>query len=399
MSNKKKRTVPCLVTTVLLCCMVLSGCSGGLVYELLNSTEQEAQTLDTGVGFAEPESVTADESIYTEAVEQAVGLSYELLGDGSAYRVIGIGDCVQSEFAIPSTYQGLPVTKIAMGAFEGSEIPVKVVIPHSVYLIDTESFRNCANLESVYIPNSVTIIGDAVFEGCPKIKSFEIPASVERIGIGAFSAGAGLESITVGLGNPYYYSKNNCLIERATGRLISGCSNSTIPEEVRIIGYIAFQGCADMKEAIIPEGVVAIHEMAFSECTSLEYAGLPSTLQYMEGFVFHDCSSLREVVIAEGVEEIGLCAFYGTAITELYIPDSVTKLGSQCAEGCKRLKTVYLPAGLTWIGISAFEDCTSLRNIHFSGTAHEWWAVVKDTRWDANTGSYTVYCSDGEIKK
>ncbi|MBO5757145.1 MAG: leucine-rich repeat domain-containing protein, partial [Clostridia bacterium] len=300
---------------------------------------------------------------------------------------------------IPSTYQGLPVTKIAMGAFEGSAIPVEVIIPHSVYLIDTESFRNCVNLESVYIPNSVTIIGDAVFQECPKIKSFEIPASVQRIGIGAFSAGAGLESITVGLGNPSYYSKNNCLIERETGRLISGCSNSTIPDEVKIIGYIAFQGCVDMKEAIIPEGVVAIHEMAFLECTSLEYASLPSTLRTMEGFVFDGCSSLREVVIAEGVKEIGLCAFYGTAITELRIPESVTKLGSQFAEGCKKLKTVYLPKGLITIGISAFEDCKALKSVYYSGTVQQWHAVTKDVRWDANTASYKVYCSDGEIKK
>ena len=286
-----------------------------------------------------------------------------------------------------------------MGAFEGSEIPVKVVIPHSVYLIDTEAFRNCKNLESVYIPNSVTIIGDAVFEGCPKIKSFEIPYSVQRIGIGAFSAGAGLESITVELGNPSFYSKNNCLIERETGRLISGCSNSTIPDQVKIVGYIAFKGCTDMKEAIIPEGVVAVHEMAFLECTSLEYASLPSTLRTMEGFVFDGCSSLREVEIAEGVKGIGLCAFYGTAITELRIPESVKVLGSQFAEGCRKLKTVHLPMGLVTIEMSAFEDCKALRNIYYSGSMQQWHNVQKQTRWDANTASYTVYCSDGEIKK
>ena len=387
-----------LICLSVLLLLTLPGCSGGLVQELLDASNGE-QTLGADVDFAQTVGSTADENVYAETPPQADGLLYELISDGSAYRVIGIGDCVQSEIVIPSTYQGLPVTKIAMGAFEGSEIPVRVVIPHSVYLIDTEAFRNCKNLESVYIPNSVTIIGDAVFEGCPKIKSFEIPYSVQRIGIGAFSAGAGLESITVELGNPSFYSKNNCLIERETGRLISGCSNSTIPDQVKIIGYIAFKGCTDMKEAIIPEGVVAVHEMAFLECTSLEYASLPSTLRTMEGFVFDGCSSLREVEIAEGVKEIGLCAFYGTAITELHIPESVKVLGSQFAEGCRKLKTVHLPMGLVTIEFSAFEDCKALRSIYYSGSMQQWHSVEKQTRWDANTASYTVYCSDGEIKK
>lgn len=397
----KKIVFICLLIWVLLLCMALTGCSHGLVYELLESWEQKEQEHipDADFGIAETPEDRTQETMDTEAEEQAVGLSYALTKQGNAYEVVGIGDCVQSKIVIPSTYQGLPVTKIAMGAFEGSAIPVEVIIPHSVYLIDTESFRNCVNLESVYIPNSVTIIGDAVFQECPKIKSFEIPASVQRIGIGAFSAGAGLESITVGLGNPSYYSKNNCLIERETGRLISGCSNSTIPDEVKIIGYIAFQGCVDMKEAIIPEGVVAIHEMAFEGCSSIEYASLPSTLQIMEGFAFYQCVSLKEVVIAEGVKEIGLCAFFGTAITELRIPESVTKLGSQFAEGCKKLKTVYLPKGLITIGISAFEDCKALKSVYYSGTVQQWHAVTKDIRWDANTASYTVYCSDGEVKK
>ncbi len=391
----------CLAVLMLFSCLSMTGCGGGLVHELLEVIDdKEYRDVDDHEHWAE-ESLeqVSDDTMYGEVLPEAIGLSFALTKDRDSYEVVGIGSCEQTEFSIPYKHEGLPVTKIAMEAFAYCDTLVKVAIPNSVYLIDTTAFQYCKNLESVYIPSSVTVIGDAVFEGCSKIKSFDIPVSVQRIGIGAFSAGESLERITVAAGNAYYYVENNCLIERKTGRLISGGSNSKIPEGVRIIGYIAFKNCVDMQEIMIPEGVEAIHEMAFDGCTSLAYASLPSSLQTMQGFAFSDCTSLKQVEIAEGVGEIGLCAFYGTAITELRIPESVTNLGSQCAEGCKRLKTVYLPAGLTKIEFSAFQDCTSLRKIYFSGTTDQWSLVTKEDSWDMNTPRYTVYCSDGDTEK
>ena len=46
-----------------------------------------------------------------------------------------------------------------------------------------------------------------------------------------------------------------------------------------------------------------------------------------------------------------------------------------------------------------FADCTSLKEIHFNGTKEEWNKIEKDKYWDKNTGEYTIYCSDGNIKK
>ena len=77
---------------LLVLCLTLPGCSGGLVQELLE-TPNEEQTLGADVEFAQTVGSTADEGEYTETTPQADGLLYELISDGSAYRVIGIGDC------------------------------------------------------------------------------------------------------------------------------------------------------------------------------------------------------------------------------------------------------------------------------------------------------------------
>jgi len=51
------------------------------------------------------------------------------------------------------------------------------------------------------------------------------------------------------------------------------------------------------------------------------------------------------------------------------------------------------------IGKHAFLYCTSLTSITYNGTMAQWDAVAKHDSWDANTGDYTVHCTDGDITK
>jgi hypothetical protein len=45
-------------------------------------------------------------------VPASEGLEYELNEDGTSYSVIGIGTCEDTDIVIPSTYEGLPVTRL-----------------------------------------------------------------------------------------------------------------------------------------------------------------------------------------------------------------------------------------------------------------------------------------------
>ena len=49
------------------------------------------------------------------------------------------------------------------------------------------------------------------------------------------------------------------------------------------------------------------------------------------------------------------------SITQVFIPDTVTKIGETAFSGCTGLTEVYLPASLTKIGANAFSKC---RNLH-----------------------------------
>ena len=59
----------------------------------------------------------------------------------------------------------------------------------------------------------------------------------------------------------------------------------------------------------------------------------------------------------------------------------------------------YIGNGVTSISSNAFYGCRGLKEIHFTGTKAQWNAIKKVYNWSSNTGSYTIYCTDGTISK
>ena len=237
-----------------------------------------------------------------------------------------------------------------------NELATSITIPNGVTAIPSYAFAYCTMLTTVTIPDSVTSIGDEAFYWCIGLTSITIPNSVTSIGSSAFKGCTGLTSIIVDEGNTKYRSAGNCLIETATKTLVAGCKTSVIPTDgsVTSIGESAFSGCSGLTNITIPDSVTSIGESAFSGCSGL---------------------------------------------TNITIPDSVTSIGKEAFEHCSGLTSVTIGNGVTSIGFYAFYCCSGLKSINFNGTKAQWNAISKVRYWNENTGSYTVYCTDGTITK
>ncbi len=310
-----------------------------------------------------------------------------------------LNDVLVTELTIPEG-----VTCIGNYAFYGCTSLTSITIPSGVTSIGDRAFFECSNLTSITIPDSVTSIGDSAFEDCRKLTyneydnaaylgnsqnpyvvfiwvidqsitsihndtriiyeeafsdcsvltSITIPSSVTSIGRYAFRGCSSLTSITVEEGNTKYYSAGNCLIETATKKLIAGCKNSIIPDEVTSIEIYSFYGCSGLTSITIPNSVTSIG-----------------------GSAFVNCFDLTSVTIGSGVTSIGGAAF----------------------SGCGSLMSVTIPSSVTSIGDWAFDDCDDLRSITFNGTVAQWQAISKGSNWNSNTGNYTITCSDGKLSK
>ena len=78
------------------------------------------------------------------------------------------------------------------------------------------------------------------------------------------------------------------------------------------------------------------------------------------------------------------------------IPDGVTEIGYYAFDNCESLTSVVIPEGVTKIGVWAFRDCESLESVEFGGTVAQWKAIERGYNWNYNVPAETVKCTDGE---
>jgi len=109
----------------------------------------------------------------TAAATGTPGLKFDVTKDGKGYSV-SRGTVVSGDIVIPATYNNLPVTEIALNAFNfgsGNTGINSVIIPNSVTSIESMAFQSCVNLKSVTIGSGVTNIGTNAFNGCASLTS------------------------------------------------------------------------------------------------------------------------------------------------------------------------------------------------------------------------------------
>lgn len=204
---------------------------------------------------------------------------------------------------------------------------------YDVTSIAKEAFYGCDNIKHIYVPEGVEDIGKYAFSRCLQLKSVHIPSTVAGIEDEIFFECPQLSSITIDGKNEDYDSRDNCnaIIDKRINALVAGCRTTVIPKSVTIIGYGAFACCPSLREIIIPEGVTAIEAYAFNDCENLESITLPNSLQRLGAL--GRCSSLKRIVVPGNVSDIDAGVFYGClALQEIVVDKGNERYDSR--DGC-----------------------------------------------------------------
>jgi hypothetical protein len=297
-------------------------------------------------------SDNAPETTIEVLVSTSAGLAYEVNSDGKTCTITGIGSCKETKIIIGEYIDEYKIVAIAQDAFSGNRDITSVTISDSVTSIGKQAFSKCIALKSVTIPNGVTNIAEAMFYSC-----------------------VALESIT-------------------------------IPEGVKSIGNATFCGCVSLKNVTVPDSVTSIGDDVFEECSSLEYNEYDNALYLGNDKKPYVClikAKSRDITscnINNNTKVISNFAFYDCKkLKSIIIPESVTNIGDDAFNGCEVLESITIPNSVNSIGNGLFTYGKVLSDITFIGTKAEWSAIAKGEDWDAETGSYTIHCTDGDITK
>lgn len=117
-------------------------------------------------------------------------------------------------------------------------------------------------------------------------------------------------------------------------------STTSIPEEAFLgakIRNLTFE---------IPSSITVIPVLAFSDNYFLPYITLPESVTTIAASAFGSCTSLVQVNLPHNLQEIHETAFWNTRIVKLYIPDSVTFIGTDILHNTLTFNSIRLPADI-----------------------------------------------------
>ena len=142
--------------------------------------------------------------------------------------------------------------------------------------------------------------------------------------------------------------------------------------------------------------VASIGSSAFKDCTALEEIDLPDTVTKIWDSAFMGCTALWRVGGGRNLAEINNYAFHGCSSLK-YVPDfesfgALKSVGQQAFYGCSSLQVVYLSDGLNSLGDNAFWKCSALREAYLP--AFFAWSDFRDRYFNECSSLKKVFSRD-----
>lgn len=259
---------------------------------------------------------------------------------------------------IPATYGGYTITAIGESAFNNSKHVTAVTIPSTVTSIGASAFRY-TKITAIRIPSSVTSVGNYAFANCTALSDVTWSTKAEKIMPYVFMGCTGLTSMEIP-SNVTYIG-----MQSFKG---SGLTEITVPDSVINIMDGAFEN-TPLKKAVIGKNV-AYMESILVGCNQLEELTVPFVGSNLNtGWnksclyqIFYRSSSSNERPDAKKNQ-----TYVPASLKKLTVTNT-KKLTIDALRYCANLEQIILPEGLTEIGDCALEGCNNVLSFTLPST-------------------------------
>ena len=202
-------------------------------------------------------------------------------------------------------------------------------IPSGIKSIPSNCFMNAISLTKVTIPSSVTAIENAAFYQCDSFTDVYYDCVLDQ-----------WENIQIGTGG------------------IAGIDSSINTNAPLVNAVIHFSDGTTLNGSK--------EEFSYRELDN-------GTVEITKYNGSNPIVAVPEQLGQKKVSGIGNRAFYQKEeVTEVSIPDGVTRILPSAFQECKNLTKISIPESVTTIAEDAFQNCTNLQNIYYSGTKTQW---------------------------
>lgn len=284
----------------------------------------------------------------------ASDFSYELSDDNSGVKITaykGGANC-----RIPSEIEGMPVTEIAESAFSSKKNLVVLVMPDTIKKVGKNCFEFCKALKAVKLSSSLSAIGGRIFHYCESLEEITIPESVTTIEKSAFF-GSGLKSI--------YIPDTVKEIQEFAFNACSSLSKVRLPSTLKILPAGIFDSCHSLESVELPNGIIEIGDYAFCKCPSLASLTIPNSVTSIGkdafgGNNYHDCG-LKSLDIPNSVTKLECDFVFCKSLEKLHLPDSLEVITNDMFPNS--LKSVNIPASTKEIKRYAFKNIKNLTEL------------------------------------
>ncbi|MBR1916158.1 MAG: leucine-rich repeat domain-containing protein [Alphaproteobacteria bacterium] len=141
----------------------------------------------------------------------------------------------------------------------------------------------------------------------------------------------------------------------------------------------------EIDNLVVEDGITNIGYAAFAG-TNIKHLELPQSVETIQGYAFMD-GHLETINTLQNVTNIGSGAFYLTDLQSVDLSESLTRINSDVFTGTN-LTSIHIPENVTSIGDYTFVNCTNLSEIDLPDNISQiGYLAFKET-------SLKIYCND-----